>query len=252
MKLLLAPAKKMQVAQDDFAVQSQPLFLKEAATLQQFLQSRSQEQLLALWNCKAQTAQTALKHLHHSLASDLSPAIFAFSGIQYQYLAADVLPQPALDYLQANLRILSGFYGLLKPFDGVIPYRLELKTKMTGFIDYSLYHFWGNKVAQALFREDNLLINLASKEYSRLISPYLTADQKMVTIVFQEQRQGKWRTIGTHAKMARGEMVRFCAQRQIKSLAELQDFHDFGFAFCPQNSTADQYVFRSRYDFKRH
>lgn len=146
----------------------------------------------------------------------LTPAILAFSGIQYQYMAPDIFTQPALDYIQKNLRILSGFYGMLRPFDGVCPYRLELNTKMIGFRDYSLYHFWCDDIANSLFKEDDIVINLASKQYMRLIKPYLNEKRRMITIDFQELKNGEWKTVGVHAKMARGEMVRFMAENQIK------------------------------------
>lgn len=244
MKVIIAPAKKMRVDQDDFAVQTQPLFLKEATILQQFLRSRSPAQLQDLWHCSPKIAGQALSYLAWSLKQKQTPAILAFQGIQYQYLAADVLSQAALDYLQENLQILSGFYGLLRPFDGVIPYRLELKTRMTGFIDYSLYHFWGDKVARALFSEDDTVVNLASKEYARLIEPFLQKGQRFIEVVFQEQKHGKWWTAGVHAKMARGELTRFCAQKKIKNPALMQDFRDFGYQYAPEISDSDHYYFR--------
>lgn len=244
MKVIIAPAKQMRVDQDDFAVQTQPLFLKEAAMLQRFLRSRSPEQLQDLWHCSPKIAAQVLPYLAWNLKQKQTPAIMAFQGIQYQYLAADVLSQAALDYLQENLRILSGFYGLLRPFDGVIPYRLELKTRMTGFIDYSLYHFWGDKVAQALFGEDDTVVNLASKEYARLIKPFLQKGQRFIEVVFQEQKHGKWQTVGVHAKMARGELARFCAQKQIKNPALMQDFSDFGYQYTAEISDSKHYYFR--------
>lgn len=197
-----------------------------------------------------QTSQKQLAEM--DLEHQLTPAIVAFSGIQYQYMAPDVMTQPALNYLQKNLRILSGFYGILRPFDGVVPYRLEMRTQMVGFKFYSLYNFWNHQIADELFKDDNLVINLASKEYSRVVAPYVVGERKMITIDFQEQKKGKWRTIATHAKMARGEMVHFLAERQIKTPAEVQEFHDFDFHFVPEISSTDHYIFRTAFDFKRH
>ena len=186
-----------------------------------------------------------------NLDERLTPAILAFSGIQYQYMAPDLFTQPALDYIQKNLRILSGFYGMLRPFDGVCPYRLELNTKMVGFRDYSLYHFWGSDIAENLFQEDNIVIDLASKQYTRLVKPYLSQGRQLITVDFQELKNGKWKTVGVHAKMARGEMVRYIAEKQIKNPTDLQDFNDFEFQFEPDVSTKDHYVFRTEFDFTR-
>ena len=201
--------------------------------------------------CDRVVDQSLLQLENMDLDNHLTPAILAFSGIQYQYMAPDLFTQPALDYIQKNLRILSGFYGMLRPFDGVCPYRLELNTKMIGFRDYSLYHFWNEDIADNLFKEDDTVINLASKQYMRLVKPYLNSDRKMITIDFQELKNDKWKTVGVHAKMARGEMVRFIAENQIKNPADLRDFHDFEFQFVPEVSSSDHYIFRTNFDFTR-
>ncbi len=242
----------MQRDLEAFPVQSLPQFLPETEVLAAFLKTRSQEQLKELWQASDRVVTASLKQLEEmDLHHHLTPAIVAFSGIQYQYMAPDLFTQPALDYIQDNLRILSGFYGMLRPFDGITPYRLEMKTRMTGFRDYSLYHYWQDKIAASLFKDDDLVINLASKEYSRIVTPYLSANRKMITVDFQEEKDGKWRTVATHAKMARGEMVRYLAEKQIKNSAALQDFHDFDFQFDEDASTHDHYVFRTNFDFKR-
>ena len=220
--------------------------------LERFLKSRSNEQLKDLWHASENvTKQSILQLENMNLDERLTPAILAFSGIQYQYMAPDLFTQPALDYIQKNLRILSGFYGMLRPFDGVCPYRLELNTKMVGFRDYSLYHFWGSDIAENLFQEDNIVIDLASKQYTRLVKPYLSQGRQLITVDFQELKNGKWKTVGVHAKMARGEMVRYIAEKQIKNPTDLQDFNDFEFQFEPDVSTKDHYVFRTEFDFTR-
>ncbi|MGN1272233.1 MAG: peroxide stress protein YaaA [Lactobacillus sp.] len=252
MKVIIAPAKIMKIDRDSFPVQSKPEFLDKTRILEHFLKSRTKDQLETLWHASPKITEQSIQQLKNmDLDEYLTPAIMAFSGIQYQYIAPDIFTQEALDYVQENLRILSGFYGMLKPFDGVCPYRLELNTKMIGFRDYSLYHFWGDEIANSLFKEDKVVVNLASKQYARLIKPYLNDDRQMITIDFQEYKNDKWKTVGVHAKMARGEMVRFIAERQIKNPADLRDFHDFDFQFVPEVSSDDHYIFRTNFDFKR-
>lgn len=252
MKIIIAPAKIMKIDRDSFPIQSKPQFLDKTRILERFLKSRSNEQLKDLWHASENvTKQSILQLENMNLDERLTPAILAFSGIQYQYMAPDLFTQPALDYIQKNLRILSGFYGMLRPFDGVCPYRLELNTKMVGFRDYSLYHFWGSDIAENLFQEDNIVIDLASKQYTRLVKPYLSQGRQLITVDFQELKNGKWKTVGVHAKMARGEMVRCIAEKQIKNPTDLQDFNDFEFQFEPDVSTKDHYVFRTEFDFTR-
>ena len=252
MKIIIAPAKIMKIDRDSFPIQSKPQFLDKTRILERFLKSRSNEQLKDLWHASENvTKQSILQLENMNLDERLTPAILAFSGIQYQYMAPDLFTQPALDYIQKNLRILSGFYGMLRPFDGVCPYRLELNTKMVGFRDYSLYHFCGSDIAENLFQEDNIVIDLASKQYTRLVKPYLSQGRQLITVDFQELKNGKWKTVGVHAKMARGEMVRYIAEKQIKNPTDLQDFNDFEFQFEPDVSTKDHYVFRTEFDFTR-
>ncbi|WP_131501704.1 peroxide stress protein YaaA [Lactobacillus crispatus] len=252
MKIIIAPAKIMKIDRDSFPIQSKPQFLDKTRILERFLKSMSNEQLKDLWHASENvTKQSILQLENMNLDERLTPAILAFSGIQYQYMAPDLFTQPALDYIQKNLRILSGFYGMLRPFDGVCPYRLELNTKMVGFRDYSLYHFWGSDIAENLFQEDNIVIDLASKQYTRLVKPYLSQGRQLITVDFQELKNGKWKTVGVHAKMARGEMVRYIAEKQIKNPTDLQDFNDFEFQFEPDVSTKDHYVFRTEFDFTR-
>ncbi|OXC23050.1 peroxide stress protein YaaA [Lactobacillus crispatus] len=252
MKIIIAPAKIMKIDRDSFPIQSKPQFLDKTRILERFLKSRSNEQLKDLWHASENvTKQSILQLENMNLDERLTPAILAFSGIQYQYMAPDLFTQPALDYIQKNLRILSGFYGMLRPFDGVCPYRLELNTKMVGFRDYSLYHFWGSDIAENLFQEDNIVIDLASKQYTRLVKPYLSQGRQLITVYFQELKNDKWKTVGVHAKMARGEMVRYIAEKQIKNPTDLQDFNDFEFQFEPDVSTKDHYVFRTEFDFTR-
>ncbi|EEX23358.1 LOW QUALITY PROTEIN: hypothetical protein HMPREF0974_01406, partial [Lactobacillus jensenii 115-3-CHN] len=151
-----------------------------------------------------------------------------------------------------NLRILSGLYGVLRPFDAVSPYRLELKNKLIGFKDYSLYHFWDSLIHDKLFEDDDTVVNLASKEYARAVIPYLHEGEKFITVDFLEKRKDQWKMIGTHAKMSRGEMVRWIGENQIKTPEELQAFSDFGYKFDELTSSADKYIFKTQYDFKRH
>ena len=252
MKIIIAPAKIMKIDRDSFPIQSKPQFLDKTRILERFLKSRSNEQLKDLWHASENvTKQSILQLENMNLDERLTPAILAFSGIQSHYMAPDLFTRPALDYIQKNLRILSGFYGMLRPFDGVCPYRLELNTKMVGFRDYSLYHFWGSDIAENLFQEDNIVIDLASKQYTRLVKPYLSQGRQLITVDFQELKNDKWKTVGVHAKMARGEMVRYIAEKQIKNPTDLQDFNDFEFQFEPDVSTKDHYVFRTEFDFTR-
>lgn len=255
MKIIISPAMKMKVDTNAFATKSQPQFLTRAKELSDFLKKCSFTQLKSIWGGSDRTTkegQKQLATLDITEVDGLTPAIISYSGIQYQYMAPDLFTAKALAYLQENVRILSGLYGVLRPFDGVWPYRLEMKNKVLGFREPNLYKYWGETLANNLFDKNDVVINLASKEYSKNIAPYLSDKRQMITIDFQEQKNGQWKTVGVHAKMARGEMVRFISENELKQPEELQQFDDFGFQFVAKESTASRYVFRTDFDFKRH
>jgi len=131
MRIIIAPAKKMVVDTDSFAVDGLPQFLERTERLKTVLQGMSPKDLQALWKCNNAIAKLNVERLEQmDLRRNLTPAILSYEGIQYRYMAPGVMETAYLDYLWEHLRILSGFYGLLRPFDGVIPYRLEMQAKL--------------------------------------------------------------------------------------------------------------------------
>ena len=173
----------------------------------------------------------------------LTPAILSYEGIQYQYMAPAVFENQMLAYVQEHLRILSGFYGVLKPLDGVTPYRLEMqaKAKVNGTGD--LYDFWGDRLYREVLDDSHIIINLASKEYSKCIEKYLLPKDRFITCIFGELSNGKVVQKGTYAKMARGEMVRFMAENNISKPEEMKQFNRLGYRFVDHLSTDMEYVF---------
>lgn len=244
MRIIISPAKKMKTDTDSFTERQLPQFLQESQTLLDALNKLNYEELKAIWKCNdAITALNIERIQKMDLTRNLTPALFAYEGLQYQYMAPGVLQAEELDYLQQHLRILSGFYGMLRPFDGVVPYRLEMQSKLAGPDFKSLYGFWNRRLADQLFAESKCIVNLASKEYSKCISPYLNEDVRMVTCVFGQRVGGKVLEKATFAKMARGEMVRFMAERQIEDVEEIKGFTGFDFEFNEELSNESTYVF---------
>lgn len=142
MKFIIAPAKKMVVAQDDFPVQSQPQFRDQAAWLLRHMQQLTRAEAQTLWHTSEKLTGAAYAQLQTSdVTAHQSPAIFSYVGIQYQYMAPDLLDDAGLAYIQQHLRILSGLYGILRPFDGIVPYRLEMQTRLAAVPNHSLYDF---------------------------------------------------------------------------------------------------------------
>ena len=245
MKIIISPAKKMNIGTDTFAPMGLPVFLSRTKELMDYMKGLSYEEAKMLWSCNDKiAAQNFERYAQMDLERGLTPAILSYEGIQYQYMSPMVFSETALDYVQKNLRILSGFYGIVKPFDGVTPYRLEMQAKASigGFKD--LYEYWGDSLYQELTSDgDHLILNLASKEYSKCIEKYLGENDLFVTCVFGEEIDGKVVQKGTLVKMARGEMVRFLAENEIDSLEGVKNFHGLGYEFSEELSGEKEYIF---------
>ncbi len=244
MRIIISPAKKMKVDTDSLPWQDLPAFLTQTEELAGILRNMDYEQLKKLWKCNDSIAELNAKRLEDlDLRKRLTPAVLSYEGIQYQYMAPGVFTDREFDYVQEHLRILSGFYGVLKPFDGVTPYRLEMQAKLRAGEARDLYAYWGNCLADHLFAETDCIVNLASKEYSVCISKYLPASVRFITCVFGEEKDGKVIEKGTMCKMARGEMVRFMAQNQITDPKQIRSFDRLGYRFDESRSDDNIYVF---------
>lgn len=243
MKIIISPAKKMNMVSDLLKVNQLPDFLEETRILLAFLKGRTFQELQEIWKCNEKIAEQNYERIKTmDLERNLTPAILAYEGIQYQYMAPQVMERKALDYVEEHLRILSGFYGILRPFDGVVPYRLEMQSRLTAFTESSLYKFWDSKLYDK-FMEEEIILNLASKEYSKCIEKYVKKEQKFITCVFGELVEGKVKEKGTYAKMARGEMVSYLAGKQAETLAEVKQFCGLGYEFKEELSSATEFVF---------
>ena len=243
MRIIISPAKKMN-HDDGLPWKELPAFLEQTRQLMAELKQMDAAALQKLWKCNDQiTAQNVQRLQTMKLTGDLTPAILAYEGIQYQYMAPSVFSDEEFDYIQEHLRILSGFYGLLKPFDGVTPYRLEMQSKLKVGEAKDLYGFWGERLAEALFADCDCVVNLASKEYSQCITRYKPADKRIITCVFAENIDGKIVEKGTLCKMARGEMVRWMAEQHLSDPEQLRNFEGRNHRFSPDHSTDDTLVF---------
>lgn len=244
MRIIISPAKKMNLDTDSFPYRDLPVFLTNTEELCRKLQSMSYEELKKLWKCNDQIAELNVRRIQNmDLCKGLTPAVLAYEGIQYQYMAPSVFTEQEYSYIQDHLRILSGFYGILRPFDGVTPYRLEMQAKLKIGEYKGLYAYWGNRLAETLFAETSCIINLASKEYSMCVSKYLPGSVRFITCVFGEEKNGKVIEKGTMCKMARGEMVRFMAQNQIHTPEQIRMFDRLNYRFNEARSDENTYIF---------
>jgi cytoplasmic iron level regulating protein YaaA (DUF328/UPF0246 family) len=179
-------------------------------------------------------------------------AVLAFNGDVYEGLNAASMDDAQLDYVQSHVRILSGLYGVLRPLDLMQPYRLEMGTRLANPRGKDLYAFWKDVITTALNETlaangSKALVNLASEEYFKAVKPDLL-DVPVISPVFEDWKNGRYKIISFHAKRARGLMARYAAMKRIVDPEKLKKFDLEGYAFDEENSTARSWVFRRRID----
>lgn len=244
MKIIISPAKKMNVDTDTLEGHTLPEFLKEAAEIMHWMQKLTYDEAKKLWGCNEKIADLNYERFQEmELKKNLTPAILSYEGIQYQSMAPAVFSDGELEYIQEHLRILSGFYGVLKPMDGVVPYRLEMQAKAKVNGTESLYDFWAERLYRAVLDESRIIINLASREYAKIIERYLKPEDRFLTCIFGEMQNGRVIQKGTKAKMARGEMVRYMAENRVEDPDQMKAFCRLGYCFSQEFSTENVYTF---------
>lgn len=244
MRIIISPAKTMNVDTDSLDYNQLPKFIKDTEVLLDYLKKLNYKELKKIWKCSDKLADLNYQRIKNmNLYKGLTPAILSFEGLQYKYMGSGVFSTKEFEYLEEHLRILSGFYGIIRPFDGIVPYRLEMQSKLNGEKLDSLYEFWDDKLANQLFSETSTILNLASKEYSDSVSKYLSEDIRFITCIFGELIDDKVKEKGTLAKMARGDMVRFMAENQIENVENIKNYNRLDYSFVDEFSDENNYVF---------
>lgn len=175
-------------------------------------------------------------------------AAFAYNGIAYQGLDARSFSKGDLEYAQKHLVHISGLYGVLRPLDLIKPYRLEMQIPVVNNKGKDLYAFWSDAITKYLAKEmkadDNILVNLASKEYAKAVNrKLLPKGNKVITPIFKQDTDKGYKQIVVYAKKARGMMSRFIIQNRIEDIEHLKGFDTEGYVYAPQLSDDKEWVF---------
>lgn len=247
LRLIVSPAKTV-VPEEGPLPLGEPAFLAEAEALTERLRSMDRDALQRLWRTSDALTGKALAALDAWSPAGGGAAVLSYRGIQYTAMAPSVMTDGQLSYLGEHLRILSGLYGVLRPFDAVAPYRLEMGARLgagaagwDGSGCRDLYGFWGARPAEEVFPEgEGLLVNVASKEYARAVVPRLAPGVRCVTCLFSTVADdGGWVQRATEAKRARGTFVAWCAERGVGTEEELAAFDRGGYALDRTRSADD-------------
>ncbi|PKP51802.1 MAG: peroxide stress protein YaaA [Bacteroidetes bacterium HGW-Bacteroidetes-1] len=251
MLILLSPAKTLDF-QSDYPLQemTHPFFEKRADKIVKVLKSYKPKALSELMSISSDLSYLNYERFQNwtKIGPDhLRPSVFAFKGDVYIGLDAQSLSKSALAFSQNHLRILSGLYGYLRPFDLIKPYRLEMGTNLSIDSKRNLYNYWRNDITQLVKKDlgklkSNIIINLASNEYAKCID-FKSLDAKVISPEFKESKDGGYKIISFFAKKARGQMSRFIIENEINDPDDLITFDIDGYIFNQKMSVNNKMVF---------
>lgn len=250
MKILTSPAKLMNIENsNEFLKPTQPHFIAEADLIQKTLKKKSPKYLSELMEISTKLADENWDRNQNWTANpsakESAPALMTFSGEVYRGLDAKSLDEKAIKYLQKNYRMLSGLYGLLKPSDKIMLYRLEMGRKFKFDGHKNLYEFWKEKVTDQLNSElkaKDIVLNLASKEYFKVIDK-TKVNAPIIDFDFYDYKEGKLKTIVVYTKHARGLVARYCALNDAKTLDDVKGFNLENYRIDEKLSTDTKLVF---------
>ena len=250
MKVLLSPAKSLDFESPVSVHQtSTPQFLEKAAQINTVLRKKSPKELGALMGISETLAHINYeRNQEWSIDGDSSQsraAVFAFSGEVYRGLDVYNLSESKYELMQHTLRILSGQYGILRPLDAMMPYRLEMGTRIGIGKSKNLYDFWRAEVSKALAQEldsNEIVVNLASNEYAKAVD-FKALNNPVITPVFKELKNGAYKVLAVYAKHARGLMARYILDQQVETVEGLKGFDTGGYRFTDDLSNGHELIF---------
>jgi len=227
-----------------------PLHAKEAKELYKSMEGISAAEIASLMNINPQIAHDVYQYIHAFPLSKTpqKQAALAYNGIAYKGLNAESFTKKDIEFAQKHLVHISGLYGILRPLDLIKPYRLEMQIPLVNNKGKDLYAFWSETITKYLAKQmkadDNILINLASKEYAKAIDKkLLPKGSRIITPIFKQQTDNGYKQIVVYAKKARGMMSRFIIKHQLKDVEHLKGFDTEGYAFSEQLSSDKEWVF---------
>lgn len=248
---IISPAKTLKTDIPAIENSNYPILIKNSKKLVAILKKQKPNQLSELMSISAKLSQLNYDRFQQWKypypENKALNAIYAFRGEVYTGIDIDSFTEEELNYTQHHLRILSGLYGLIKPMDAIMAYRLEMGTNLKVKENKNLYAFWDDIITKQLNKElkaigENTIVNLASNEYFKSINPKILK-ANIITPIFKENKLGNYKIISIFAKKARGLMTRYIMQNQITKPEDLIPFDKEGYFFNANLSSKTEFVF---------
>ncbi|MBK5721194.1 peroxide stress protein YaaA [Dysgonomonas sp. Marseille-P4677] len=251
MIITMSPAKLQDFESPIPSVEATtPLYAKEARELYKSMEGIDAGEIASLMNINPQLAHNVYQYIHaYPLGkTPQRQAALAYNGIAYQGLDAKTFSEKEWEFAQKHLVHISGLYGVLRPLDLIKPYRLEMQIPLANNKGKDLYAFWRETISKYLAKQmkadDNVWINLASKEYAKAVDrKLLPKGHKVITPIFKQHTDKGYKQIVVYAKKARGMMTRFIIQNQLTDIEHLKGFDTEGYTFAPQLSDDKEWIF---------
>ena len=252
MIIILSPSKTIKQSDiKEVSDYSLPIFQSKSEKLVNKIKKLKPKEIASLMNVSSKLAEQTYDKFqfwnsYHSLDNS-KQAILSFRGEVYTGLDANTLSDSELLFAQRHLIILSGIYGVLKPLDLIQPYRLEMATKLSILKHNNLYSYWSSSITTELKNKlvesnNNVLINLASEEYSKVINLKII-NTRVVTPIFKENKNGIYKVVSVYAKKARGLMTRYIIENSTDIPENIKLFNEEGYYFNNELSSEDEYIF---------
>jgi cytoplasmic iron level regulating protein YaaA (DUF328/UPF0246 family) len=245
MIILLHSSKTMRTMSDKARALRSPKFIKEATQLNTYMRGLNVDDIAQIMKIKTDLAKKTKDTIEKwsTNSSQQITALDAFLGDIYSGLQSSSLDKNDREYADTTLLILSGLYGIIRPLDGIMPYRLEMAYKLKGFSEPNLYKYWGSKLANTI-PKDVPILNLSSIEYSKVITDFIDSTRvttpKFLTV---NPKTGQPTFVVVHAKIARGALARWAIKNRVENQEEYYTFTELGYRFNPNLSTAHMPVF---------
>lgn len=241
LRILISPAKTMR----DFTFDGKttmPAYLDKTKRLWQIMNKLDQQEIKKLCKVSDKLAIQSMSYFKDFCMDDFGiPALYAYHGIQFKALHPLSFDRNDIEFAQSHLRILSGMYGSLRPLDIIYPYRLEMQAPLIIDKELNLYSYWQDTIMEDL--KDELIIDLASQEYSKVIHEDLKKSSNYIRVEFFILHNGVYKAISTQIKAARGLMVNWIIKQKIIDRDLIKLFHESDYSYCDDKSNEQLYVF---------
>ena len=245
MRTIISPAKNMKVRTREELTLYKCRFPEKTETVIQTLKKCTPWDLESYMKINEKLAGEAFADIQaFSMEKEGTAAVLTYDGLVFKHMDAVNWDLETLHYAQEHLRILSACYGALGALDEIQPYRLEMQCKIP-IEGHTLYEFWGNEIYQEVYRDEEIVLNLASEEYAKCVRKYAKKDC-LIDVEFLTMHKGKLKTLATLAKMARGHMVQYVMEKRIEDPEDIKKFDWNGYIYEPSLSNEKKYVFVAR------